>query len=135
MANTNIEAVFDLILAIAVANDIPQDEMIKNILIISDMEFDSAQRGWLGEDHTLTRPLFEVIAKRYEDAGYSLPKLIFWNVNSRTQTIPLTENELGVALVSGFGQNVLKMVMSSKYDPYEVLVETITGSRYARVKC
>ncbi len=135
VANTNIEAVFDLILAIAVDNDIPQDEMIKNILIISDMEFNSAQRGWLGEDHTLTRPLFEVIAKRYEDAGYSLPKLIFWNVNSRTQTIPLTENKLGVALVSGFSQNVLKMVMSSKYDPYEVLVETITGSRYARVKC
>jgi hypothetical protein len=135
VANTNIEAVFDLILAIAVDNDIPQEEMIKNILIISDMEFDMAQGGWFGEDNTLTRPLFEVIEKRYKDAGYSLPKLIFWNVNSRTQTIPLTENELGVALVSGFGQNVLKMVMSSKYDPYEVLVETITGPRYAQIKC
>ena len=135
VANTNIEAVFDLILAVAVDNNIPHGEMVKNILIISDMEFDMAQGGWWGDDNPLTKSLFEVIAKRYEDAGYFLPKLIFWNVNSRTQTIPLTENELGVILVSGFSQNVLKMVMSSKYDPYEVLVETITGPRYARVKC
>ena len=88
----------------------------------------------MGEDHTLTRPLFEVIAKRYDDAGYSLPKLIFWNVNSRTQTIPLTENELGVALVSGFSQNVLKMVMNTKFDPFEVLIETLDGERYNPIK-
>ena len=134
VSNTNIEAVFDLILGVAVENDISPEEMVKNILIISDMEFDAAQKGWFKECNLLTKALFEIIAKRYDDAGYSLPKLIFWNVNSRTQTVPLTENELGVALVSGFSQNVLKMVMSSKYDPYEVLVETITAPRYARIK-
>ncbi|WP_407412652.1 DUF2828 family protein [Methanobrevibacter sp.] len=134
IANTNIEAVFDLILGVAIENNISQEEMIKNILIISDMEFDMAQRGWNGSENLLTKPLFEVIAKRYADAGYTLPRLIFWNVNSRTQTIPLTQNELGVALVSCFSQNVLKMVMSSKYNPYEVLVETITSPRYDRIK-
>ena len=79
--------------------------------------------------------LFDDIKNRYVQAGYKLPRLIFWNVNSRTQAIPLTENELGVALVSGFSQNVLKMVMSSKYDPYEVLIETITAPRYDRIHC
>ena len=133
-SNTNIEAVFDLILNIAIENDLPQEEMIKNILIISDMEFDAAQSGWFNESNILTKSLFEVIAGRYADARYALPRLIFWNVNSRTQTIPLTENELGVALVSGFSQNVLKMVMSCKYDPYEVLIETITCPRYDRIK-
>lgn len=134
VANTNIEAVFDLILGVAMENDIQQEEMIENILIISDMEFDAAQGVWFCEGNPLTKPLFEVIAKRYADAGYKLPKLIFWNVNSRTQTIPLTENELGVVLVSGFSQNVLKMVMSNRYDPYQVLVETITGPRYDPIK-
>ena len=134
IANTNIEAVFDLILGMAIENNIPAEEMVKNVLIISDMEFDRAQRSWIGDSIPLTKPLFEVIAKRYADAGYALPRLIFWNVNSRTQTIPLTENELGVALVSGFSQNVLKMVMSCRYDPYEVLIETITGERYAPIK-
>ena len=134
MANTNIEAVFDLILGVAIEKDIKQDEMIKNVLIISDMEFDDAQRGWFDESIPLTKSLFEVISGKYADAGYALPRLIFWNVNSRTQTIPLTENELGVALVSGFSQNVLKMVMSCKYDAYEVLIETITGPRYDKIK-
>ncbi len=133
IANTNIEAVFDLILYIAVQNNIPKDEMIKNILIISDMEFDSAQRSWSNNVRVLSQSLFNIIKQRYVDAGYDLPKLVFWNVNSRTKTIPLVENELGVTLVSGFSQNVLKMVMSSKYNPYEVLIETITSERYDKV--
>lgn len=135
VANTNIEAVFDLILGVAIQNNISQDEMVNNILIISDMEFDRAQRGW-GNDYTLlTQSLFDEIKARYNQAGYQLPRLIFWNVNSRTQAVPLVENDLGVALVSGFSQNVLKMVMSSKYDPYEVLIEIITAERYDPIIC
>lgn len=138
VSNTNIEAVFDLILKTAITNNVEKDKMIKNILIISDMEFDSAQSSsWFAREkaNPLTLPLFEDIKQRYYDAGYQLPKLIFWNVCSRTQTIPLTENELGVVLVSGFSQNALKMVMSNKYNPYDVLVETITNKRYNNIVC
>ena len=134
VANTNIEAVFDLILDIACDNDIQKDEMIKNILIISDMEFDYAQISYYDEGNELTKALFNKIKNRYNRAGYDLPKLIFWNVNSRTKTIPLIENELGVTLISGFSQNVLKMVMSNKYDSYEVLIETLDSERYAPIK-
>ena len=135
ISNTNIEAVFDLILNIAVKYNIPSDAMIDNVLIISDMEFDASQSMgfYRSECNPLTKPLFEEIKKRYNYYGYQLPKLIFWNVNSRTKTIPLLENDLGVTLVSGFSQNVLKMVMSNKYDPYEVLIDTITSKRYDRV--
>lgn len=134
ISNTNIEAVFDLILEIAVKYNIPKEEMISNILIISDMEFDDAQRGWGSSHSVLTKRLFKLIEDTYDQAGYKLPKLIFWNVNSRTKTIPLIENDMGVTLVSGFSQNVLKMVMSCKYDPYEVLIETITDKRYDEVR-
>lgn len=135
VSNTNIEAVFNLILQTAIKNSIPQNEMIKNILIISDMEFDAAQKMWRNDDPVLTQPLFDLIKRRYSDAGYALPKLIFWNVNSRTQTIPLVENELGVALVSGLSQNVLKMVMTNNLNPYDILVETITSPRYDAIVC
>ena len=135
VSNTNIEAVFDLILQTAIKNSIPQNQMVKNILIISDMEFDEAQRTWRSSDPVLTQPLFDLIKRRYSDAGYALPKLIFWNVNSRTKTIPLIENELGVALVSGFSQNVLKMVMTNNLNPYDILIETITSPRYDAIKC
>ncbi|MDO5859608.1 MAG: DUF2828 family protein [Methanobrevibacter sp.] len=133
VANTNIEAVFDLILDVAVENNILKTEMIKNILIISDMEFDHAQGYYFNKGNKLTKPLFDEIRERYKKAGYDLPKLIFWNVNSRTKTIPLIENELGVTLVSGFSQNVLKMVMSNKYNPYEVLIKTLDSERYTAV--
>lgn len=135
-SNTDIEKVFRLILFVAVQNQIPQEEMIKNVLIISDMEFDKAQTLSWGRGHPnpLTPRLFDHIKELYEEKGYKLPKLIFWNVNSRTKTIPMIENELGVTLVSGFSQNVLQMVMSNKYDPYEVLIEQITNPRYDMVR-
>jgi len=59
-----------------------------------------------------------------------MPKVIFWNVNSRTNTIPMTENDLGVILLSGFSKNLMQMVMSSKANPYEALVEQLNKPRY-----
>jgi hypothetical protein len=143
VANTNIEAVFDLILATAVKNRMAQEDLPANILIISDMEFDSCacggavgqgSRDYWGRTYyryaKCDQRLFDVIAQRYSDAGYKMPRLVFWNVNSRTGTIPVKENELGVVLVSGFSTNVCKMVMSGKTDPFECLLETLMSERY-----
>lgn len=120
--NTNLEAVFELILHTAIKNRMAQEDLPANILIISDMEFDC---GCSYEER-----LFDEIGKKYADAGYKVPRLVFWNVNSRTGTIPVRENELGVALVSGFSPNICKMVMSGETDPYECLLDTLSGERY-----
>ena len=136
-ANTNIEKVFDLILTTAIKHNMRQEDMPKNILIISDMEFDSCATSGDSNMWRRNRPnqrLFEIIAQRYADAGYQLPRLVFWNVNFRTGTIPVKENELGVALVSGFSVNIVKMVMSNKLDPYECLLETLNSERYAPIE-
>jgi len=135
VANTNIEAVFDLILKTAVSNHMRQDEIPANILIISDMEFDGCACTndgycWGG----LPQNLFKTIEQKYIAAGYKLPRLVFWNVNSRTNTIPVRENDMGVALVSGFSVNICKMIMSGKTDPYECLLETINSERYQPVE-
>ena len=130
VADTNVEAVFDLILTTAITNGMSQDELPENILIISDMEFNRcayANRG------SLDARLFQVIAKKYADAGYKLPRLVFWNVNSRTGAIPIKENDLGVALVSGFSTNIVKMVMSNQTDPYACLLEALNVERYAPI--
>lgn len=132
-SNTNIEAVFDLILKIAIRYNMRQDDLPKNILIISDMEFDACARDDNGRRFENKR-LFKVISQKYEEAGYKLPRLVFWNVNSRTKTIPLTENDCGVALVSGFSANIAKMVMSSELDPFKCLLEVLNSSRYAPVR-
>ena len=129
-ANTNIEATFDLILQTAINNHMSQEDMPKNVLIISDMEFDSA----VDYMHKPNKTLFQTIANKYATHGYKLPRLIFWNVNSRTGTIPVKENELGVALVSGFSVNVVNMVMSNKLDPYECLLDVLNSERYLPIK-
>ena len=82
----------------------------------------------------LSATLFETLAHKYEEAGYKLPKLIFWNVNSRTNTIPLTESKAGVILLSGFSQSHMEMVMSSELDPYKALVNVLNKERYAVVE-
>lgn len=116
-----------------------QEELPKNILVISDMEFDSCAYSNPGSyrsyrERGVSRTLFDEIAARYRRAGYKLPRLVFWNVASRTGTIPVKENDMGVALVSGFSPNVAKMVMSGKTDPFEALLETLNSPRYDKVR-
>lgn len=140
-ANTNIEAVFDLILTTAVNKHMEQSELPANTLIISDMEFEgctcgNASKGQYGyyRYSSLSSRLFDEISKRYQNAGYRMPRLIFWNVASRTGTIPVKENDMGVALVSGFSVNIAKMVMSDRLDPYECLLEAINAERYQPIE-
>lgn len=138
VANTNIEAVFDLILTTAVKFRVAQEDIPANILIISDMEFDRcATCGEVTHDRwgyrSNNRPdarLFDVINQKYETAGYKLPRLVFWNVNSRTATIPVIQNDLGVVLVSGFSVNIVNMVMNGELDPYKCLLEVLYSERY-----
>lgn len=127
VANTNIEAVFDLILFVAVKNGMTQKDIPQNILILSDMEFDAGVS--IGRDRP-TKRLFQMLQEKYRVHGYRLPRIVFWNIAGRTGTILLRENELGVALVSGFSVNVMKMVLSSRVDPYEALLDQLNEPRY-----
>lgn len=125
-SNTNIEATFDLILNVAVKNNLKQSE-IPNLLIISDMEFDSVMYGNNDEK------LFKTTANKFQRYGYKLPRLSFWNVCSRTSTIPVMQNELGVSLVSGFSPALSKQVLSEEIDPYKTLVKQLMSDRYKQV--
>lgn len=127
-SNTDIEAVFMLILQSAINANMKKSDLPDRILIVSDMEFDRATsqtRCVYG-----MKSLFNELADRFAKYGYKLPKLVFWNVNSRTKTIPMTENEMGVVLVSGFSPNIMSMVMSNQTDPWLALKEKLDSNRY-----
>lgn len=126
--NTNIKSTFDLVLKTAADNNLTQEELPGTILVISDMEFDYAVTCKDKET------LFENIHRQFKAYGYKLPRLVFWNCNSRTGTIPVKENELGAGLVSGFSVNVCKMVLSGNLDPYRLLREQLDNVRYAPVR-
>ena len=121
-SNTDIELTFDSILDTAVKANISKDDMPKQILIVSDMEFDSC----INYDEIL----FESIIKKFNENGYEMPKLVFWNVCSRTNAIPLTSNKNGVILISGFSKNLVDMVMSEELDPYKALINQLKVNRY-----
>jgi hypothetical protein len=126
-SNTNIAAVFNLVLKTAVENHCKQEE-IPEVLVLSDMEFDYATDGCVNDT------LFETIRKKFANYGYQMPKMIFWNICSRTMGIPVRENSNGVILVSGFSKNIFKMVASGKLDPFEALKEQLNAKRYDAVE-
>jgi len=121
--NTNLQAVFDLVLDTAVDNNIEESELPETIYIISDMEFDQAC-----EDHTN----MEVIKAKYLEAGYKCPNLVFWNVNASGENLPARHNDQGVALVSGLSPVIFKMAVENK-SPVEVMEDTINSERYERI--
>ena len=126
VANTDIEAVYNLILDAAVKNNVPQDEMPSKLYIISDMEFDQC-----AENASLTN--FQNAKQKYEKAGYKLPEIIFWNVQSRNRQQPVTKNEQGVALVSGCTPRLFSMVLSGEYTPEKFMLEVISNERYEKI--
>lgn len=128
--NTNLQATFDLVLKTAIDNHIPEEEMPVNIIIISDMEFDEAQRN---PDWTMSsRPQinFEAIKEKYAKAGYKMPKLIFWNVNSRNDNLPVRQDESGVVLVSGSSASTFNMVVTGDTNPYNFMLSVVDQPRY-----
>ncbi|MDE5771131.1 MAG: DUF2828 family protein [Ruminococcus sp.] len=127
IANTNLEAVFKLILKTAVKNKLPQTEMPSKIYIISDMEFDYCIDG--GN----SIPLFNTMKKKYENFGYKLPDVIFWNVASRQSNMPVAMSETGAALVSGFSPVIFDMAINGEISPLAVMENIISSERYVKI--
>ena len=125
IANTNIERVFHLVLDAAVKNDLPQEELPETIYIVSDMEFD-----YCTQDASLTN--FENAKNMFERAGYKLPNLVFWNVSSRNNQVPVRQHETGTALVSGYSARKFSYIVEN-VTPYEFMLEILSKERYEAI--
>ena len=126
IADTNLEAVFDLILNAAVRNNVPQEELPATLYLISDMEFNCCVRN---ADATN----FENAKAKFAAHGYQLPKIVFWNVQSRNTQQPVTENEQGVALVSGCSPRIFNMISGGVLSPLGYMLDILGAERYAKI--
>lgn len=126
--NTNIKGAFDMLLSTAVQHRMNQDDMPKNIIVISDMEFDQATRY----SGVVNATLMENIEREWNSYGYQMPKLIFWNVNARQNNIPMLGNG-PISYVSGFSPSIFETIMSGKTG-YDLMMEKLDSERYAAVK-
>lgn len=122
--STNLHGVFDEILSVATKHKLPAEDLPQTVVIISDMQFNACVRH---DDSAM-----EMIRRKYEKAGYVIPRVVFWNVASRGNDSPARFDERGVALVSGFSPAIMKSVLgnSKDFDPFNIMLKTIDSDRY-----
>lgn len=133
--NTNIEKVFDLILNQALKHNVAQSEMPTKVLILSDMQFDAATRsgGW-NSSSAWNPTAQQMIEKKFKDAGYETPNIVYWNIQSRGGDVPVAFDKQGTALVSGFSPAIMRSVLGGKnFTPIAIMDETILGERYINI--
>lgn len=125
--STDLEAVFNLILNQAKMNNVPEGNMPTKILILSDMEFNQATR----RDSLGAQSMIEAM---YEEAGYTKPDIIYWNLNAKGGNFPVEFDKNGTALVSGFSPSILKSLLGGKnMTPESIMMDTVNDDRYSVV--
>jgi hypothetical protein len=133
--NTDFQAVFDIILSKALLHSLPPEKMIKRLFVFSDMEFDQATEGEAGSDCEATD--YMVICNKFKKAGYGdhPPQIVFWNLRDSRST-PVVKNQKGVAMVSGFSKNLLKVFLQNdgEINPMLVMQQAIAGPMYQELQ-
>lgn len=121
--STDFIAAIKQVLDVAVKGNVPQAEMPKVLLILSDMQFNQCARY---DDSAM-----ESIRRNYTAAGYEVPRVVFWNINA-SDNVPVKHDTNGVALVSGFSPTIVRNVLNAgdKFDPETIMLETIMAPRY-----
>ena len=142
VSNTDVKAVFDLLLKTALRNNMPQSDIPGTVLLISDMEFDAGTsmysygRTKAGYEGVPQKALFEEIREQWKAAGYEMPVLAFWNLNTQRAVVP-TVDDRGVVLLSGFTTDNLDMVMNgdlAEFTPAKQLEIVLSKPRYDAVE-
>ena len=143
--NTNVAAVFDMLLNTAKKKHVKVEDMPTRIYIFSDMEFDKCMTldsnyhdewgwGWHSCKHpSSTQEVnsdLEKIKRKWNAAGYQMPSVIFWNLNARNNRIPAIGD--GFSYVSGFSPSMIDSILSGK-DGYDLMLDKLMSKRYAAV--
>lgn len=123
--STNVDAVFKKLLDVAKKNHLSQADLPSTVLMISDMQFNTSNvRG-------LTN--YEMWVKMFNQAGYKLPQIVFWNV-ATAESVPVTMDQKGTVLISGASPVVLKFIFTGELlTPYDLMLQVVNRERYNAV--
>ena len=145
--NTNVQAVFDMLLDTAMKQNVKAEDMPDKLFIFSDMEFDECvtfdtpktthrntrwDSGRTVRDENEVNSDLELIAKQWATAGYKLPHVIFWNLDARQNNIPATMGGR-FSYVSGFSPVMIQTILGGK-DGYDLMLEKLNSERYAAIR-
>ncbi|KAK3223755.1 hypothetical protein Dsin_010780 [Dipteronia sinensis] len=127
--NTDFQKVFDRILEVAMEGNLKPEQMIKRLFVFSDMEFDQASLNPWETD-------YQAIVRKYTDKGYGsvVPQIVFWNLRESIAT-PVMGKQQGVALVSGFSKNLIKLFLNNDGDinPEIIMDAAISRKEYQKL--
>ena len=129
--STNVEAAFDLMLQTAVRNHVNPEDIPQNLIIISDMEFNSCVTS-NGYRRGNMETLFETMKKKWNSYGYKMPKCVFWNVNARSNNIPMRDDG-NVNYISGFSPVLFEQVMKG-LTAWDLMMDKLNSERYSCIK-
>ena len=114
--STDFEQAYRHILRVAKKHNVVPDSMPTMLLVLSDMQFNDSQRGMTHFNH---------MKERYEQAGYELPKIVFWNLDAHMGT-PAECDDDSVAMVSGFSPSIMKAILNAEeFTPMDVMIEAL----------
>lgn len=120
--STDLEKAFTNLLNFANRYNLKEEDMPKIILVLSDMEFNITSGYYTN---------FQIIEQKYKSAGYTRPNIVFWNLNGRMGNSPVTFDQNGTAMVSGFSPSLMKSIISGKsFTPVDIMLETVNVERY-----
>ena len=122
--STDLHKAFAKILDVAVKGEVPQSEMPEMVLIFSDMQFNQCIRH---DDSAM-----EMIERKFAAAGYTVPQVVFWNVNS-SDNVPVKADKSGAALVSGFSPAIVQALLSAdmaEFTPEGIMMKAVMSDRY-----
>lgn len=132
--STDVISAFKKILTVAVANKVPQEEMPDTLLILSDMEFNPVPSWYVDRNIAPYDKVHqEKVRELYKEYGYTLPKVIYWNINGRADNSPVRVDDIGTALVSGFSPAIFKAILKvdfSEMTPESIMRNTVMVPRY-----
>lgn len=147
--STDLQAAFNLLLRTAVKNKVPKGEMPTKLYVVSDMEFNVADSDRLMQlafcrmngDAVAHREKtnFEAMKDKFNNAGYDMPVIVFWRLNSIENQFPASASDENVVLIGGLSSDTFELVAKAiakdeeKVTPESIMVNILTSERYAPV--
>lgn len=124
--STDLQKSFDLILDTALLLNVKNEDMPKVLLILSDMQFNSADN----------KTNWDLVEKKYKDAGYTRPMIIFWNLSGKSKDFPVPNDRVNnCILISGYNDNIMYSLLDGNgFNPEQIVMKALDKQRYNAIQ-
>jgi hypothetical protein len=125
--STSLSGVFDALLEKAKQSGTEREDFPSTIYVLSDMQFEQADATF--------RTNHEIYKERFANEGYSMPRIIYWNIKGGSEGFETKSDEQSVSLVSGFSTSIFKQLIESYHEqtPYDIMRMILDAPRYSKI--